>query len=94
MPETFKEAKTFLVNYECDKCGEEVKQTGIALMTNPAQYQHLCEKCGITYTLPAQYPHTRVGIPAQVTEPGKVTEIHEESKQDEKITEQEIDTAE
>lgn len=83
MSETFKEAKTFLVNYECDKCGEEVKQTGIALLTNPAQYQHVCQQCGINYTLNSQYPHTRVAIPVETpvekSESDKIiiTEIHE-----------------
>lgn len=38
---------TFLVHLMCDKCdGGEMMPTGIALLSNPPQYPHKCNKCG------------------------------------------------
>lgn len=34
----------------CDDCDEQLKDTGIALMSNPPQYQYICPKCNKTYT--------------------------------------------
>lgn len=53
-----KEVKAYKITYLCDKCGEEVKFTGITLMSYPPQYEHKC-KCGETYYLKKSYPSVK-----------------------------------
>lgn len=51
MSEIKQEVRTFVVNYKCDTCKEGYMfPTGIALMSNPAQYPHKCNFCGIEKT--------------------------------------------
>lgn len=44
MPEIEKEVKQVLVEYFCDLCHTgKMKPTGVALLTYPAQYPHVCD---------------------------------------------------
>jgi hypothetical protein len=57
MPERQREVLAYTIDYLCDECGEPMKQTGIALMSNPPIYPHVC-KNGHTKTFrDKQYPH-------------------------------------
>lgn len=49
------EVKTYIVNYYCDKCGNEVKFAGCTELTYPQRYRHYCE-CGEKYSLDKLYP--------------------------------------
>ena len=53
-----KEAKTILVNYECDVCGELMKSTGSVKLVFPPLYEHRCPKCGEEINLDKSYPTT------------------------------------
>ena len=37
---------TFKVRLFCDDCDGDMVATGEALMSNPAQYIHVCKNCG------------------------------------------------
>lgn len=51
--------KVYQVTYICDACGVgEMVPTGVALMSNPPQYPHKCNKCGSENTLRSKYPKT------------------------------------
>lgn len=50
-----KEVRVFEVKYYCDKCGKEVKFTGLSNLVSPSKYQHCCE-CGEKYWLNEIYP--------------------------------------
>lgn len=56
------ELKTFIVRYFCDPCskkgGGEYLPTGIALLTNPPQYPHKCNRCGNVQNFNKRYPET------------------------------------
>ena len=49
------EVKVFKEKLICDDCGEEMKSTGVVLMTYPVQYPHVC-LCGKKTTLSEKYP--------------------------------------
>ena len=51
------EVKTFEERLYCDKCGEEMKFTGMALCSYPMQYPHQCPNCGHRETTMVQYPY-------------------------------------
>ena len=51
------EVKTFVERLYCDKCGEEMKSTEIALVSYPIQYPYQCPNCGHSETTNIQYPH-------------------------------------
>ena len=40
----------------CDKCGTEMKFTGMALTTYPMQYPHKCPICGYRENAHCVYP--------------------------------------
>jgi uncharacterized Zn finger protein len=44
------------ISLYCDKCGKEMKHNGRVLMSNPAQYSHVCE-CGYVVNSPCIYPY-------------------------------------
>ena len=44
------------VNFNCDKCGKEIKYSGIANLKHPPVYEHICE-CGEIYWLDNVYPN-------------------------------------
>ena len=46
MKELKTEVRVFRVDAHCDKCGGRMVATGIALMSHPAQYIHVCGVCG------------------------------------------------
>lgn len=50
------EVKSYEVHQYCDKCGEELTFTGEVLLSNPAKYVHICEKCKNYEWLPKKYP--------------------------------------
>lgn len=50
------EMKSFEVHKYCDKCGTELTFTGEVLLSNPAKYVHICEKCKNYEWLPKSYP--------------------------------------
>lgn len=37
-------------------CGGDLVMTGVAFLSNPAQYEYVCNKCGAKANAPAQYP--------------------------------------
>lgn len=58
MPERKKEVRTFQVTMSCEKCGAgEMQPTGVALMSNPAQYPHRCDQCGHAQSFERTYPY-------------------------------------
>lgn len=51
------------IAYDCDECGEEMKQSGRILLSDPPKFPHVCPN-GHTASLEAGYPTTgyrRVG---------------------------------
>lgn len=54
-----KPARLSIIRAYCD-CGEELKTTGFALLSNPPMHEHECPKCGIRYNFPSVYPKTEV----------------------------------
>lgn len=52
---TFK-LETFYARIYCDKCGEELKDTGICKTICPPLYEHKCPKCGNVYYVNDLYP--------------------------------------
>ena len=50
--------KAVKVKYFCDECGKEVLPSGIALLSYPVQYEHICTngKCDKTYRFEKEYP--------------------------------------
>lgn len=52
--------ETYEVKYICDACGSsEVLPTGVALMSSPPQYPHVCKSCGKEYRFRnKEYPYT------------------------------------
>jgi len=65
--ETRQQVNTFLVNYECDKCGigsMEYKEMllpstwgGCTITDNP-KWKHRCNNCGNEVELKTKYPYT------------------------------------
>ena len=61
MAEAIKQAKTQIVDYLCDKCSEGwMRPNGIAYMSYPARYVHICNKCGNKDVFTENYPVTRL----------------------------------
>jgi hypothetical protein len=49
--------ETYMIEQICDSCQEGMmKPTGTALMSNPPQYQHKCDKCGHITSFFVSYP--------------------------------------
>jgi len=49
------------VELECDECGGTLVFTGTALLSNPPQFPHKCDTCGVVRNVRDRpYPHTRV----------------------------------
>lgn len=61
MPEQKFELKAVGVDYVCDNCGDGVMvATGsFALMSDPPQWQHSCNKCGHPRAFFEKYPTVR-----------------------------------
>jgi len=60
MSEVSKEAKTSMVRYICDECGDgEMLTTGMIYHTNPPQWEHRCNQCGTVKSFPCKYPDIR-----------------------------------
>ena len=67
------ELKVFKVEQACDetvngiKCGGSMTQpknsVGMAFMSNPPQYPHLCDKCGFRKNFLKTYPAIEYGTP-------------------------------
>lgn len=55
MKEEVREVKTYKVIARCE-CGGQMKPTGVVLSTYPAQYPHVCDRCGQTETYFKEYP--------------------------------------
>ena len=54
-----KEVKVYQDKLYCDKCGTEMKFTGMALATYPMRYPHMCPKCDYRETHNVVYPTIR-----------------------------------
>lgn len=52
------EVKTFLVNYQCDLCGDVVEYRQL-LLTEPPKFKHYCKRCNEEYIFNQKYPYTR-----------------------------------
>ena len=50
--------KTVLVRMLCG-CGGEMKPTNIVYASYPAQYPHICDRCGTNATYTVRYPEIR-----------------------------------
>ena len=60
MPEIKVEAKTYIVKQMCDLCevGEMLPtEDKIAWLTDPIQFPHQCNVCGITKAYTTRYPY-------------------------------------
>ena len=57
--------KVVLVRMTCDKCkvGEMVRANNEALLTQPAQYEHVCKRCGNREKYFVSYPSIRYEYP-------------------------------
>ena len=56
------EVKTYRQRLICTDCGDEMKPTGVALMSSPPQYQHACSK-GHLKVMSETYPNI-IYVPA------------------------------
>lgn len=54
-----KEVKVYQDKLYCDKCGEEMKFTGMGLTSYPMRYPHKCPKCDNRMTMFDIYPKIR-----------------------------------
>ena len=55
------EIKQVGVEYVCDSCGVgTMEKTGMALLSNPAQYVHRCNNCGHDASFRTTYPGIRM----------------------------------
>ena len=54
-----RELKTIEVDFKCPKCDDgRLRTNGIALLTDPIKYEHICNKCfNYTETFNIEYPH-------------------------------------
>ena len=60
MSERTYEARMVGVDYTCDDCNTGVmEQTGVMLMSDPPQWPHKCNNCGVTKNLWQKYPTVR-----------------------------------
>lgn len=60
MSERTYEVRNVGVDYICDNCNTgEMEQTGVMLMTDPAQWTHRCNHCGQTKNFFQKYPSIR-----------------------------------
>lgn len=58
MTEVRKEQKVVKVDKYCDSCGQGLmRPTGIALMSHPAQYPHVCSSCKAEKNFRVKYPY-------------------------------------
>lgn len=55
MKEKEAELKVFRVKMFCD-CGGEMEPKGFVLFSDPIEYRHECNKCGLYQTFKEQYP--------------------------------------
>ena len=63
MPELSKEVCTYSVSYICDECGKgEMRATGVMLTSNPPQFPHKCNSCGVEKVFRAKYPQIAYGV--------------------------------
>lgn len=51
-----KEVKCVMKRLYCDKCGTEMRHTGLVLTTYPEQYPYECPQCGHNVTVFDRYP--------------------------------------
>lgn len=67
MGEVTAEAKTFVVQMQCDKCkaGFMEPVDGIYYPTNPPKYPHACNNCGHMANYRIRYPYTKTEIKHQ-----------------------------
>lgn len=57
MGEVKKKVDSYTVTYTCSKCEQgDMVPTGIALMSYPPKYPHVCNNCGNTMVLSQRYP--------------------------------------
>lgn len=54
-----KEVKVYQDKLYCPICESEMEFTGAVLLSNPAQYEHECPKCGKRLNLSKSYPCIR-----------------------------------
>lgn len=61
-----REVKNIIVKQICDECGKgEMKYQGMVLTSWPAQYPHVCPKCGHTARYGCIYPKIEYGEVSQ-----------------------------
>ena len=59
MPEFERRVKVYEIKYVCDECGlGNMERNGSVLMSDPPQYTHVCDNCGVFKTFRnVYYPH-------------------------------------
>lgn len=61
--EVLAEAKVYMVNMQCDKCGKGIMQDisgNVTLCTYPPQYPRKCDNCGHTENYNQKHPYPKV----------------------------------
>lgn len=60
MHEISRPAEAAIIDCQCDKCGEGAMRhaDGVALMSDPPQYRHVCTSCGYAQNYFCIYPRT------------------------------------
>lgn len=57
MSETKTKIQPFQIDYVCNECGEgRMRPTGLALLSHPPKYPHVCDKCGKERIFRESYP--------------------------------------
>ena len=56
MREEGRRLETYVVEAFCDKCNGPLNFTGRTLLSNPEQYVHKCDNCGVEENLPYIFP--------------------------------------
>lgn len=54
-----KEVKVYQDRLYCPVCENEMEFTGVVLTSYPAQYEHVCHKCGKYLSVSKSYPCIR-----------------------------------
>ncbi len=60
MAEIKTELRPVVVQLRCDECGVgEMKHNGVSLMSNPPQFPHICDNCGVEVRV-RETPYPRI----------------------------------
>lgn len=58
MAELKQKVKTYMVEYVCDECEVgTMSPEGVALLSMPAKYPHICDHCRAKKILDKKYPY-------------------------------------